>query len=360
VLIERASRRHRIGAALVAAAAPLGCFAPAPQVGLPCGPGETCPAGQECRAGTCERPIAPIDAPDPDPADGGPPRIDAASLPPDARVDCWDQWLAGTPAFGAVVELAELSTATEDGDPFVTPDGLTLYFTRGTGLGRDIYVTSRPDRGSPFAPASLVAALSGPTDDTRVAMTADGLVAALSRRTSAGDFDLYQAARASVADPFGPPTTAAFAGLNNAGNQYDPWLTQDGLRLYFAPTVGLGLGQELRVASRASRLVPFQPGVALAGITPAIAVDPTLSPDERVLVYAGTTIIAGPNDLYTARRAGTGETFTGVTALAALNTAGVEADPSLPADGCELVFVSDRGAGGDRDLFIADVVVPAP
>ena len=31
-----------------------GCFAPSPQAGLPCGPGDTCPSGQTCIADVCE------------------------------------------------------------------------------------------------------------------------------------------------------------------------------------------------------------------------------------------------------------------------------------------------------------------
>jgi Tol biopolymer transport system component len=142
--------------------------------------------------------------------------------------------------------------------------------------------------------------------------------------------------------------------VNDGMSQHDPELSDDGLRMYYAPNPGGG--QRVHLATRATRGDPFGPGAELAALTPAITVDPTLSPDELVLVYAGTPDVGTtPVDLYYATRSSTALEFTNPMPLTALNTTTQDADPALSADGCELVFASNRGAGGDRDIYIVDV-----
>jgi Tol biopolymer transport system component len=326
-----------------------GCFAPEFPVGLPCSPTDTCPTGQTCRDGRCELAGMPeIDA-DPNAPDAPPGGVDGA---PDAppTTGCWAAWHAG-PTFGTPRELIELSTGGFDGDPFLAADDLTLYFSRGPP--QDVVVAVRPDRTSAFGPAAADFALNSLADEARVSLTADGLVAALASNRSGISFDLHEATRSSTSMPFGTPSTVPFAMVNNDMTQHDPDISDDGLRIYFAPN--LGGGQRVALASRPARGAAFGPPTALAGLTAGTTSDPTLSPDELVIVYA-VSMSPTPADLYVATRSSTTVEFSAGTPLSALNTTSSDGDPSLSSDGCELFFSSSRGPGGDRDLWIVDVL----
>jgi hypothetical protein len=53
--------------------------------------------------------------------------------------------------FGTPTPVAELNALAVDVvDPWISPDGLTLYFSLGAGGALDIQVATRSDRGSPF------------------------------------------------------------------------------------------------------------------------------------------------------------------------------------------------------------------
>src|SRR5262245_58571926 len=68
-----------------------------------------------------------------------------------APASCWPAWQSGAPNVGTVRRLDELAINVNQGDPFITADGLTLYFVRAmTGLGFEVFAATRPDRVSPF------------------------------------------------------------------------------------------------------------------------------------------------------------------------------------------------------------------
>ena len=302
-----------------------GCYDPTIPVGLPCGDG--CPAGQECVEGFCQLAGGDVDAE----------RADADPTDPDARTrDCWSDWRSGNVAFGTPRPIVELDTGGGEGDPFIASDNRTLFFS--TGSPRDFYRAERPSRDAPFGAATPVAELNTTADESRLGMTDDLLlvVIASTRTGGAGLFDLYQAERASPGDSFGPLSATLFTAINDAVAQHDPYLSSDGLRLYYAPQDG-GV-QTLHVASRTGRDRGFGPATPLAGLAPVIQADPTLSPDERVVVYGATTMTGGAVHLYVATRGNSTGPFSNPTQLDALLTASNERDPSLTRDGCELFY----------------------
>jgi hypothetical protein len=262
-------------------------------------------------------------------------------------VDCWASWRSGAPVLSAPVRVAELATALVESDPSVSADGSTLYFGRGPAQNRNVYVAVRPNRGTAFGIAQVVPELDALTDNVRVTVTADGLTAIATSGTA--NYDLFQATRGSSTMAFGSETTAPFASINDANNQIDPELTPDGLRLYYAPDGG---GQAVRLASRASVGASFGSPSPVTGLGGGTTCDPSISPDELVIAYA--RVIAGKRQLYFATRSTVGAAFGGPIVLPGLASGGVDGDPELTADGCELFFASDRG--GDFDIYVVTVM----
>lgn len=68
----------------------------------------------------------------------------------------YDIWMAARPdmrsPFGEVTNLAEVNTALNDGDPFISPDGLTLYFQSNRNGPSQIFRTTRASLNETFGP----------------------------------------------------------------------------------------------------------------------------------------------------------------------------------------------------------------
>jgi hypothetical protein len=97
-------------------------------------------------------------------------------------------------AFGAVAVIAELDGAS------LSSDGLTVYFAsdRAGGVGGlDLYEATRPDRSSPFGAPVMISELASISDDDDPALSSDGLTLYFSSDRD-GDRDLYAARRACV------------------------------------------------------------------------------------------------------------------------------------------------------------------
>lgn len=99
-----------------------------------------------------------------------------------------DPWR--TPA----VLVDELDTAGNDADPFVTGDGLTLYFGSGAAGLLDIYVARRLDRDAAFDPAEPVGELNSDAHDTDPWLSPGGRSLVMTSNRD-GDNDLYEASR---------------------------------------------------------------------------------------------------------------------------------------------------------------------
>lgn len=285
----------------------------------------------------------------------------ADARPPDASVvspgDCWPRWHAASLTFAEARILTEVNSTTYDRDPTIAPDELTLYWSTGrTGsLSSDVWTATRADRDAAFATPVLRADVNSVSAETRLSITADGLLAAIgsTRAGGAGSVDVWLARRATATGAFETATRTELDAINDAGAQHDPFLSGDGLRLYFAPVGG---SQRIDVTSRATRGDVFGAPTTLfdSGLGDA---DPTLSPDERVIVWASRRTGSVGSDLWYAVRAAATDPFGAPVQLPSpINGPSDDGDPALGSDGCRLYFSSTRTGGlGDFDLYAVDV-----
>ena len=277
---------------------------------------------------------------------------------PDAAIDapaptCWAKWTNGTIHFGSPQALATVNSTSVDRDPFVTHDQLTLYFSsERTGGSADVYVATRTSTTMPFGNVMQFGAATTSGYDSKMAMTADGLLLVLASDQSGtkGGPDIWQATRTSTVNGFGTLDESNEGKLDSSTNQLDPFISPDGLRIYYAE----GSTQVIQFASRGSTSSNFGTPVVLGGITSASSqADPTLSEDELVIVFSsgrsGSGFMGG--NLWYATRTTLNGTFGTPLPVPDLNTDSNEGDAHLSADGCQLYFSSD--AGGDWDLYVA-------
>lgn len=273
--------------------------------------------------------------------------------------------------WSAPVNLGQVvNTASFDGCPSLTKDGLSLLFMSTTGsTSQNIYVSHREseEAGSPWsAPTAL-----GPNINTAsfgeicptLSISGRYLYFASNRPGGCGDYDIYVARRLSKKSwtEWEEPVRLSCL-VNSPGPEFSPSLFEgeDGtVELYFSSGLrpgGLGFG-DIWV----SRL---QMDGSFGQAEPVVALN-TSSNDIRPKIRArdgleiffdsnrpGTT---GAQDLYTSTR----ECLlcpwsTPVNLGSVVNSTAIEGGAALSFDATELYFMSNRSGGsGDQDLWVA-------
>lgn len=305
------------------------------------------------------------------PEDGAPmidasPGVDGAVA--DAAIDagpetrtCMQRWFDHQPMLDAPAKITELSTGADERDPWISQDGQRLYFGRDPGNKglSDIYLAQRAMNGGPFNAPVPQDNLNTSDDESRAALTNDELRLVLSGNHG-GSFQIYITRRNNKAEPFGSPTQDGLAMVNGPNSQtphHDPFLTNGGKTIYYAPDPpGAGEAQHIWFATRASVDGTFGPPAkvpVINGDDKTVAdADPALSADERLIVFASTRPGSlGVNDLYYATRATATDNFGPVAKIPTVSTNSDDGDPMLSDDGCDLYFASNRA--GNYDLYVA-------
>lgn len=194
---------------------------------------------------------------------------------------------------------ATINSASHDGSPFLTADGLELYFWSGRGGGygvQDLYVTRRATRTSPWGvPTNLGQPVNTSQQESAPVVSPDGLELyfASVRPDGYGGWDMYVSKRATPDDPWGDPVNLGPA-VNSPGNDGASSLSPDGLLMFFNSDRPGGFGPwgDGYVTRRASRSAPWQPAVNLGPVVNATAYNwPIVTADGSALY-----ILCDPND----------------------------------------------------------------
>jgi hypothetical protein len=193
-------------------------------------------------------------------------------------------------AFGTPSEQTNLSTAANETDPTMTPDGLTLYYTSDvSGLPR-----------------------------------------------------LYRAKRATTSASFSNPVLVPELA---SAVVYGPVVSPDGTELFYEDnskimTRATVSGDAITVVGEVPEL-GTQVGFA------------TLSPDGLTIYFEQLLVAGSDNDIYMATRPAIGQPFSAPVVVAELQTSGLDDDPDMTQGGNRLYYASDRD-GVSEDLYVVD------
>ena len=158
------------------------------------------------------------------------------------RVAATENWMFATPApLPAPINLP----GHESLAPFVTTNGLTLYFTsdRPGGYGKyDIWVAERSSTDAPWGePVNLGPTINTDAPDGLPTLSADELTLYFSdgnidqwtpRNGSPGDLQLWMSTRATRQSPWEPPTVVGPPVYSGFAETW-PSLSSDGLSMHF-------------------------------------------------------------------------------------------------------------------------------
>jgi hypothetical protein len=251
--------------------------------------------------------------------------------------------------FGTPVLVAGLASSdTERGGARLTPDELTMYFSARPG-GRNapsgLYAAQRPSLTAPFAAPMPLAALNGSFDDFEPT-TLDQLTLyfASSNPAGMGQLDIFVASRPSTAAAFGPPTALA-PPINTTANDAQPFLSADGMELWFASTRAHPPLYDIYCAPITGGVVgtpQIVPEISSGTSTDWV---PTLSADGLTLFFSSDRGNAFQNvHIWTGSRARLADPFSNLHLVAALNSASAQWDIAgwLSTDGCRFYMSSTR------------------
>lgn len=267
------------------------------------------------------------------------------------------QWTEPAPLTEVNSEFAE------EWSPFLSFDGLTLYFAR---VRSDTFYYGRiyeATRNQPFGPFTSIGEISGtlnssPGHNLFPWVSPDGLRMYYHNELGSR-FMLKVSERASVND--GWPQGTNIAELNELGHRLQaPRLTGDELTIFFnAYEVPGGQGgYDIWMATRPDRNSPFEQVRNLQEInTASIEGNPSISPDGLTLLFQSNR--NGPSQLFQATRESLTESFGNIEHLAAFDMPGWHSGgPCLSSDGSALYFVMQLGEDrSSRDIYVSYWIV---
>jgi hypothetical protein len=202
-------------------------------------------------------------------------------------------------AWSAPVPVMELNSSVWEATPEISGDGNTMWLTstRNVATGNEAFVSTRAARDQPWSTPQLVGELT--VADSFVYGTApiESQLAMVFASNRAGSLDLYFTTRGSVGDPWSTPQP--ISELNTAAGESDPFLTADGLTIYFQSDASGN--DELFVATRGSTTATFGTPSPLTDLnTTANEQDIWLSPDGHHVIFSSNR--NGDKDLFEAFR----------------------------------------------------------
>jgi WD40-like Beta Propeller Repeat len=262
---------------------------------------------------------------------------------------------------------SELNTPFQDGCPIQSPDGLRLYmattrprFAGDTRTDLDIWVAKRASVGSPWgAPVNLGEPVNSTADDfCPTPVRGKGLFFVSRRMTEAscGLGDIYFTRRNSAGEWRQPRHFAcAPAGPNSALDEQGPsYVESGGSFLYFSRSSAIVPGDIYVSEKRLDG--SFGPAAAVAELNSAgNDIQPSVRKDGReVVLSSNRTGTLGGQDIWVATRAEVGAPWSAPVNLgSAVNTAAAESRPSLSWDALTLLFGRTPGPEGSGDIYVS-------
>jgi hypothetical protein len=311
----------------IAACVLAGCYTARPFPGASCAANNECPSGLVCIAEICDLP--------------GGSAVDAAADAPDA-VMADAEGPPGPHGWHAATQIPGVNTASNETDPSMTDDDLTIVFTsdRPGGTGAlDLYIGTRTSTGDPFTVRELTE-LNSTAVDQSPEISSDGLTIFFSTARAGANALIYSATRADRGSPFGAPAEVPSLSKDMTGTVRNNIQIGMGGSLINAIVIEAKTGKNQPEGYDRPDIstTSWTDEVELAGIelTPDVSA-PSLLPDASVEYFQSGV----PPLIFTANYTESTNTFSTPVALTELNTGTRNAAPEISAGGSHLAFERD-------------------
>lgn len=237
--------------------------------------------------------------------------------------------------------------------PAISSDGNLLLFGY-TGTDEDLFMASaQVGDGVAFHNVTALSGLNTGSGEGTPFLSYDGLSLYFyaNREGGPGDRDLWFSTRASVDDDF--EAAEQVPGVNGGSYDHLPWLSDDERRIYYTTERDGGLGRsDIWTASRASKTEPFSGHELVRGINTEHREDAiAFSPDRLTVYFTTDRATDGDLDIWRATRKSRSNDFGDAEEVVGLNSDTEDTNLALTRDGKRLYFSSGRG--GKQRLWVA-------
>jgi Tol biopolymer transport system component len=258
---------------------------------------------------------------------------------------------------------SELNTPFNDGCPYQSPNGQSLFFASnrqpGTLGGQDIWISDRQGKDDPWGtPVNVGAPINSVYNDFCPSPSRGHRLFFVSDRPGGcGGADIY----VTRLKPHGwtDPQNLG-CQINSSADEASPSLFEDGegnAVLYFSSTRPGGFDEDEELAGDSD--IYFSINFVSAQLAPNLNTEfgdfrPNVRHDGREIVFDSNRPGAiGGQDIFTAARESTDDVWSEPVNLALLNSAGNETRASLSWDGLTMLFGSTRiGGEGSTDIYV--------
>jgi hypothetical protein len=259
-----------------------------------------------------------------------------------------------------------LNSVSDDGNPVISPSGLSLYFAsnRTGGLGgNDIWVSHRKTLNSQWGPPSPVMVLNSSVADTTGCISLDGKTIFLQSSRSKGGFggrDIYMSTRADPNNDFGWDTPVNLGPVVNtnldelAPSYFEDPVTGKASIIFGSDRVGIPSRDYHLYQSSRNTDGSFNPPTPISGLSLGGAEIRAVMRHDGLEVFISAILPQpGPSfDIWVSHRDSTTSKWSAPELVPAINSEAEERFVSLSPDGSILYFQSGRpGGSGDLDLY---------
>ncbi|HEY7328522.1 MAG TPA: hypothetical protein VH592_12820 [Gemmataceae bacterium] len=272
---------------------------------------------------------------------------------------CLSLHAAGQVRLVKPVNLAFNTKADED-DPFLSSNGLSLWYSGNESGKFDIMMSQRKNVRSAWGKGELPDSyVQSPVDDrcgclTREDLYPQYLYFCTLKDKDTKNFDLYVAVKQDRRKAFTEPTPVQAA--NTEADETHPWLSADGKQLYLSRKNKEGWRVHVCKRVQATGAQGFEPPILIEELPPDFH-HATLTRDGNTMYLQGP-LEGGRTGLFVAAKSTKG--WSKPDALTMLNHPEApkgDRSPALSADGSLLYFASDRPGGkGGFDIWAAQTI----
>jgi Tol biopolymer transport system component len=239
------------------------------------------------------------------------------------------------------VPVTELNGGYLQIAPFLTADGKSLYFSRADGPTSSnklsIYQATRQNTSGPFTSINKV--LSDNYHAEMPWVSTDGLRMYYANESSSG-WKLKVSTRTSINDQWSVGT--GISELNSFGLALRPWLTGDELTIFFDHISSNLASWDIWTASRPDKNSAFGNARCLTELSaPTLNRDASVTADGLTIYFTSTR--TGSGEIFKALRTSLIEPFGNVEHLSFLDSPSGQGCPGISADGTTLYFGSGSG-----------------
>lgn len=242
--------------------------------------------------------------------------------------------------------------------PAISSDGNVLLFGY-TGNDEDLYMaTMVPGENRTFENVTGLGTLNTNGSEGTPFLSFDGLTLYFyaTRAGGPGDRDLWFATREELRAEFGEPEQVL--GVNGTSYDHLPWISDDELRIYYTTERAGGLGHsDIWFATRASKDDPFDNHALVPGINSEFREDAVAFAPDRLTVYFTTDRATDGNlDIWRATRSSRASDFEAAEVVPGVNSDSEDTNLALTRDGKRLYFSSGRD--GKQRLWVVARTCP--